>query len=254
VSGLYGPVILNSEGSMNIWRKAGISSALFIAAAAQPALAEQQYEQREPGGGVSGELTYVSDYRFRGLTMTNQQAAVQGTLEYALDAGWAFGVWTSSLPADDGGSDMELAVSAERSFQLGALTWGLGVSWYHYPTFEGYDYGEAKARFNHALGDGEISLGFNHAWAQEAIGGVDNTYAYASFAEPVARLAENTLSASASVGYEESGMALEAAKWDWSLGLALDLPRFAISVSYVDASIKDRSGQGAVGFGVGAAF
>ncbi len=55
-----------------------VASAAFVAFAATPALAQ---EESESDLTVSGNVAIVTDYRFRGVSLSDGKAAVQGGIE-----------------------------------------------------------------------------------------------------------------------------------------------------------------------------
>ena len=71
---------------------------LASAAIAAPAAA-----QVDLGGGVSvsGTAALVTDYRFRGISFTDEDIAIQGSIDFAHDSGFYVGAWGSSLEEDD---------------------------------------------------------------------------------------------------------------------------------------------------------
>src|SRR3546814_8220482 len=53
------------------------------------------------GGGplsLSGEVAVVSDYRFRGLSLSDEEIALQPTLTLSHESGLYAGVWGSTMP------------------------------------------------------------------------------------------------------------------------------------------------------------
>lgn len=46
---------------------------------------------------VSASATLASDYRFRGISQTSRNPAVQGGIELATDSGFSFGLWGSNV-------------------------------------------------------------------------------------------------------------------------------------------------------------
>ena len=50
---------------------------------------------------ISGNIALVSDYRFRGISQSNQDAAVQGGLDATFDSGFYIGTWASSVDFGD---------------------------------------------------------------------------------------------------------------------------------------------------------
>ena len=71
--------------------------------AATPAFAQD--EAAAPGAiTVSGSVTLVSDYRFRGVSLSGGDPAIQGGIDLAHESGFYVGTWASSI--DDGGTDL----------------------------------------------------------------------------------------------------------------------------------------------------
>jgi uncharacterized protein (TIGR02001 family) len=70
-----------------------------IAADAAPAAAAPAAEApaAAPASPVTGNFSLVTDYRFRGLSQTAKQPAVQGGLDYAHESGLYLGTWASSI-------------------------------------------------------------------------------------------------------------------------------------------------------------
>src|SRR5262245_47236114 len=47
--------------------------------------------------GVTSTWTAVSDYDFRGISQSNQEPALQASVDYAHDSGWYIGAWASNI-------------------------------------------------------------------------------------------------------------------------------------------------------------
>ena len=62
------------------------SAALLAAAAltAQPALAEED-EGKVLGGSLSGNVGFFTDYIYRGVTQTDNEAAIQGGIDWFVE-------------------------------------------------------------------------------------------------------------------------------------------------------------------------
>ena len=50
---------------------------------------------------VTGTLTAVSDYNWRGVTQTSMDPALQGSIDYAHDSGFYAGAWASNVDFGD---------------------------------------------------------------------------------------------------------------------------------------------------------
>lgn len=90
--------------------------ALASTALASPALAQQTDDttnsvaEAPPALTVTGGATLASQYRFRGISLSDEKAAIQGTINVNHDSGFYAGLWASSLDGfgELGGSNVEL--------------------------------------------------------------------------------------------------------------------------------------------------
>jgi len=87
---------------------------------------------------LSSTVTLVSDYEFRGVSLTEGDPALQASLDYAFDSGFALGAWASNLDyGDDYDGNYELDVYASYVHEISqSLAWGAGVTAYTYPDSE----------------------------------------------------------------------------------------------------------------------
>ena len=85
---------------------------------------------------VSGSAALVSDYRFRGVSQTDEEMAVQAGITISHESGLYAGTWASNLAGwgTFGGSNMELDLFAGYSFPIGGTaSLDVGLTWYMYP-------------------------------------------------------------------------------------------------------------------------
>jgi uncharacterized protein (TIGR02001 family) len=89
---------------------------------------------------VSGSVTVVSDYLFRGVTQTNENPALQGGVTWNHDSGFYAGAWGSSISwlsdADpDVSSQVELDgfVGYAADFGDSGVGYDVGANYYWYP-------------------------------------------------------------------------------------------------------------------------
>jgi len=108
-----------------------IASLAVATALAVPTFAAAQAPAASP---IAGNFSLVSDYRFRGLTQTFEEPAIQGGFDYAHSSGFYVGNWNSSI-ADTfyGGSPLEMDFYAGYKPTFGDITLDLGVLYYYYP-------------------------------------------------------------------------------------------------------------------------
>lgn len=149
---------------------AAFSAALTtLAMLAAPAQAEEQ----KPDNDISFNAAAASDYRYRGISQTRLQPALQGGADYMYNpSGFYAGAWGSTIKwTRDAGGDgsVELDLYAGKRGQLGAdVSYDVGVLTYVYPsnglkrvagfanadTAEVYGqlgYGPAYVKYSHAL-------------------------------------------------------------------------------------------------------
>jgi len=113
-----------------------LAAALCAAFAAHAAQAQ---EAARPDNEVSFNAAVVSDYRYRGISQTRLQPAVQGGADYVNNpTGLYIGAWASSIKwtKDAGGDgDVELDIYAGKRGQVSdAVSYDVGVLTYVYPS------------------------------------------------------------------------------------------------------------------------
>lgn len=190
---------------------------------------------------VEAKIGAVSDYRYRGVSLSGEDPAVQGGVTAWHSASGFYGsVWASTiepygLDANGEGAEVEVTLGAGWSGEALGYVFDLGVEAYRYPGGEGVDYVEFPLSAERAIGPVTVSTGLSWAPAQDALGDEDNTYlwtgvAYAPYGWPV--------SLNASVGHEDGGFAPDG-KTDWSLGLKAPVGRLGLGVDWVDSDADD---------------
>lgn len=126
---------------------------------------------------LSGEIGVVSDYRFRGVSLSNNDFAVQGGVTVSSRPGFHASVWASNI-ADYNGAKTEIDLTAGWSGSVGPLTADVNVVGYLYPSGEAVNYYELAGSLSKAFGPLEAKVGVAYSPKQDNIGGVDNTYVY----------------------------------------------------------------------------
>ena len=108
--------------------------ALMLAATATPAFADDTAPP--PAVTISGGATVVSDYRFRGVSQTDRNFALQGTFTVAHESGLYFSVWGSSVDSyviASGVSHQEIDIIGGYKKTFGGTTLDAGVRYYFFP-------------------------------------------------------------------------------------------------------------------------
>lgn len=195
------------------------------------------------GGAQAGEfssnIALTSDYIFRGVSLTDGAAAIQGGLDWTGD-GFYVGTWSSNVA-----NGVELDLYAGFTPTTGSITWDLGVMGYFYPGADDdgaeFDYLEFKAAATTALTEA-LSLGAGLYWAPENYGDtgeslygeINGAYAFSE-----------ALSASAAYGVQSIedpdgpfGGGAEDDYSTWNIGAAYALDAFTIDLRYHDTDIE----------------
>ena len=224
----------------------GLSAVAISAFLAAPAAAE------DLGGGLSvnGSATVVSDYRFRGISQTGKDFAVQGGITVSHESGFYVGTWGSSI--DDyvaGGSDQEIDLIAGFATEVASGTKvDVGFIYYYYPGAEklvpGYDsdFIEPYVAVSHTLGPVTGKVLAAYAPKQNALatpaGKQDNLYLAFDLSGGIPG---TPLSAAAHIGHSfgPSYLTIGDEYTDWSLGLSYAVGPLTFGVSYVDTDIRE---------------
>jgi uncharacterized protein (TIGR02001 family) len=191
---------------------------------------------------VSGGAAIVSQYRFRGIDLSDEKPAVQGWAGVEHDSGVYAGAWASSLDGfgELGGSNLELDLYAGyRSEVADGVTVDSGLLYYAYPGSTGgkFEFFEPYAKLGLAAGPATITLGLAYAPAQDAIGGGDNVYLSADGALPID---DTPLALDAHLGRSEGDTTLSpgGGYTDWSLGASASWNALTARVAYVGSDIS----------------
>ena len=113
----------------------------------------------------STTITAASDYTFNGVTQTDNDPALQASLDYAYDNGVYAGVWASNVDFGDD-TDFELDAYVGRYIQLNqqvSLDYGIAYYTYQGNNSDG-NYAEAYTKFGYASDYGQTELNFWYSW------------------------------------------------------------------------------------------
>lgn len=245
----------------------GLCAATIFAAAAFATPAFAQDEGAEASSiTVSGSVTLVSDYRFRGVSLSGGDPAIQGGVTVTSDSGFYVGTWASSI--DDGGTDVFGDVEVDFfGGWSGNVSEGLGLDvgllYYAYPSnAKGVDaeYFEPYATISGDLGPVTAKLGVNYAFDQDALAD-DSLYIHTELSSGIPT---TPLTLNAHLGYTDGALAPtllagtgDDTAFDWSVGAsATMLGSLSLGVSYVGVEGPSIDGltDDAIVFSLGASF
>jgi len=248
---------------MQLIRSTLLAVAPLVAATLVPTAAAHAQEAEEtPAFTVNGSVTLTSDYRFRGVSQSNNSFAIQGGLTGSHKSGAYAGFWSSNLSGwgTFGGPNLELDLFGGFKFPIGNGTLDAGLTWYMYPSgANNTDFAELFAKFGGAAGPVNLLAGFAYAPKQEALGNwsnhpdsrigdtEDNFYMWGdvSYAIPGA-----PLTLKGHLGYSDgnpglgpngTSIAPTGRYWDWLLGADFVVGPVTLGVAYVDTDISRSS-------------
>ena len=122
---------------------------------------------------VSGSVGVVSDYRYRGHSLSDGDPALQASVGYDAQGGLYGGLFASSVRyAGDTGAQFVPYVGFARRDAKGR-SWDVGVRWSHFTIDDAFDYGEVHAGVTLR----RVALRLHYA--PDYVGQVSNLYAEA---------------------------------------------------------------------------
>lgn len=196
---------------------------------------------------LSGYVQGVTDYRFRGYSLSGGDPAVQGTINVNHKSGFYAGAWASSL--DGNGpilgfyGDMELDLYAGWTGSVtSGLTADVGVLRYVYPSNDGQgpaDFWEPYASVSTTVGPVSAKLGMTYAPDQSALFDKDNLYVYTDLS---AGIPDTPISVSGHLGYTDGILApkllalqslTDDSGFDYSAGVTWNVTdKLSVSATY----------------------
>lgn len=243
-------------------------SAILLASTAAPALAQEANESTSDSSAItiSGNATLTSDYRFRGLSLSDGDFAVQGGIDVTHQSGFYIGAWASSLEDSPTYGHTELDLYGGWSGEVtSGLNLDVGLLYYMYPNGENglagpSDYFEPYASVSTTVGPAELTTGIAYAWDQSSLGDRDNVYIYTGVSGGI----PNTpVSLNATIGLNDGSLGNPVGVFgdnnyiDWKLGADWAITsNLTASVAYTDTdapSVNNYTDSAFV-FSLGVAF
>ena len=111
-------------------------------------------------GDFSYNIGVTSNYIWRGVSQTNDQAALQGGIDYKHGTFYA-GTWLSNVDfagTNNTHANTEWDLYAGIAPQAGNWSFNFGAYYYTYPSADGVTFGELQADVSHTMGKGSIGI------------------------------------------------------------------------------------------------
>lgn len=196
----------------------------FLAMTTVPAMAE----------GLSANVGLTTDYVFRGISKSDESAALQGGFDYEDPSGLYAGVWGSNIDfnnVDDG--SLELDFYGGFANEIDQFSYDVGAIYYSYPGSDSnlnYDFFEVYIAGSYDFELASLSVGMNYS--PEFFGDTgDALYYYAGVDVPL----PHDFSLVAHVGQQDIDDSKDY--MDWSLGLGYNYMDFDFAVAYTDTDL-----------------
>lgn len=179
---------------------------------------------------ITGNLAFVSDYAFRGISQTDEDPAIQGGFDYAHASGFYLGVWGSNV--EFGAANMELDVYGGYAGAAGDLGYNVGILQYLYPDYDdantlevygGITYKGFGLKASYTVSDDYFDVGNGDGTVYW-----DAAYNYAF---------ENGLGVGLHYGHT-SGQGGQIDYADWKVGVTYPVGKFTIGLAYTDTDIS----------------
>ncbi len=255
-------------------------AAVAVLSATAPIAASAQSLPTEPAEAtaatpvvtVSGSATIASDYRFRGVSQSDREMAVQAGVTITHDSGAYLGAWGSNLAGwgTFGGANMELdLIGGYRARLADDATIDVGLTWYLYPDgADKTDFAEPFVKLTGTAGPATLTAGVAYAPRQQAIGkwyatgadAVAGTYTSPGakddnlylWSDAALAVPGTPITAKAHIGHSRgqdglgpnaTAVAPTGAYWDWSLGTDATWRNLTLGVAYVGTDISRRDAR-----------
>ncbi|MEY4269506.1 MAG: hypothetical protein RLZZ58_722 [Pseudomonadota bacterium] len=212
---------------------------VLLASTAAPAFA-----QDEASGPISvtGGVAVVTDYRFRGVSLSDNDIAVQPTLTISHESGFYAGVWGSNLADTLTYGEVEVDLYAGYATDIAEGTSiDVGLTYYVYPdgksAFGPSDYFEAIGKLSHTLGPVKLTGTVGYSWDQAALANDDNLYLGLGAA---AGIPNTPVTLVGSIGYTDGALGALAPGGnylDYQVGADVAVGPATLGVRYVDTDI-----------------
>jgi uncharacterized protein (TIGR02001 family) len=191
-------------------------------------------EAEEPSTPFELELNIsaVSDYRFRGISLSDKDPAFQPSITLSHESGLYGSIWASTVAENDG-SDIEVDYIIGFAPSFGGFDFDVNATYYAYPGAKDLNYWEFIGSVSHAVGPATVGFTFAYAPKQENYGDKRGLY-YAINGELPLGGEESPFTLTGSFGIEDN--AFYDKKRDWSVGIAADVEGFNVGLAYVDTS------------------
>lgn len=215
---------------------------------AMSTLAPIAQAEDSPWGPITGGVNLTSDYRFRGVSQSDRDAAIQGWLQYDHASGFFANLWASSIDFNDStsyDSSIEVDLTGGYNFKIGSDTSAnVRVIYYWYADADTpsgapeYDYWEFAGGLEHTFGS--VTVTGDLAYSPDYFGETGDAWAVTGGASvPVMdtfAFFTGGLEASAHVGHQWIDQSTDYLYYDF--GATAKWEQFSFDFRWVDTDMN----------------
>jgi uncharacterized protein (TIGR02001 family) len=213
-------------------------------------------------GNFSANIGFFSQYSFRGIDQSGEEAAIQGGFDWAHDSGFYIGTWASNVDFNDNESVIEFDFYGGYTKETqNGISLDLSMIGYTYPgayANSNYDFYEYSFGLGKSIGSVSFSTAINYSPEFFAKSG-DTTYWQGGLDYKFQGIKISGHIGKQWIGLETTYGAPDYV--DYSIGASYPWQGFNLSVAYVDTDVDagwnstDQSGKkGRTIFGVSKSF
>lgn len=193
----------------------------------------------ESGFTFSANVAFATEYRFRGVNLSDGEFAVQGGFDLSHSSGIYVGTWASNLDEQTVGyGSTEVDLYGGWSGDLSdAVSADVGVIYYMYPDAPfasgDTDYIEFYGSLSFSLASVSVTPGVAYAPDQSSLGSTDNLYLYTDVSVGIP---DTPVSLNGHIGYTDGFLTFtnDSKAWDWSISADYALSdTFTLSAAYI---------------------
>ena len=238
----------------------------------EPAAQAEETDDWFPGT-IAGTVALTSDYMFRGISQTDNNPAVQGSLEYSYDTGFHgitpyLGFWGSNVDFNDGDNatvEVDTLFGFRGDLLDTGVSWDLGGIYYAYPgagrldgESSNYNYWEIPVKLTYSPIKDLVSVGAAYYYSPDFFGGTGHAHYINGNVKVTPPVPYVDLALFAGAGHQN----IEDSKdyTDWTLGGTVTFKGVDFTIAYTDTNLTqadlggNKLSDARVIFTVGAAF
>jgi uncharacterized protein (TIGR02001 family) len=212
------------------------AAALALALPAAPAMAQDEATWPK----INGNVTFTTDYRWRGVSYSDRDPAIQGSINVATEPGFFFNIWGSST-SEFQGSTVEIDLTGGWTGTFDGITPTLGVIGYIYPGASDVHFLELFGTVAAAVGPATATVGLNIAPGQSNLSR-SSRYLWFGLAGGIP---DTPITLKGNLGFERGSLVVDESsqrttKTDWLIGADIAFSPLTLGIAYVGNNLPGR--------------